>query len=141
MRSRVVVCALLVSLGGCSFFLKGVPKDHKEPAESDCQPFILVPIVDAILGAAMTAWAVGDLCRDSAVNCVLGLGAGGAIIGASVWGYLKVRKCEKAMDSFTASQRGGDRSIDGLGPEAWSRPAAPTPGSVAGPAPPADPSW
>lgn len=103
--SRVLVFALLLS-SGCSIFLKGVDRDWEPPEETDCQPFIIVPIIDGVLGAALTGWAIGQPCRQdgSIINCSLGIAGGAAVIGTAVWGYLKVRKCQKARSQLKAPE-------------------------------------
>lgn len=101
MGSRIVALALLIS-SGCSIFLKGVPEDWTPETEPDCQPYIAVPIIDGVLGLGVTAWALGQPCQDGALGCAFALGAGAAIVGAGVYGYFKVRKCERAQAEFRA---------------------------------------
>jgi hypothetical protein len=92
----ILAISLVAALAGCSFFLKGVPGDWTPESEPDCQPFIIVPLVDGALGLAITGWALGSPCQDGVFGCAFGLAGGAAMIGAGIWGYLKVKSCNEA---------------------------------------------
>jgi hypothetical protein len=102
MRTAAIVLVCVLAFAGCSFFLKGVPSDWTPETAPDCQPFIAVPIVDAVAGVAFTAWAVTE-CDEAKLTCPLGLVPGAAFLAAAVLGYFKVEKCRDAEQQF----RGG----------------------------------
>lgn len=102
--NKLAVATLALVMAGCSLFLKGVKDDWTPRTDPDCQPYIIVPIVDAVVGAAALTWAVTAACDDDGASCVLGLAPGAVFAGAAVWGYFKVKRCERAQEQF---QRGG----------------------------------
>lgn len=102
MRSRVLSAALLLA-SGCSFFLEKVPEGWTPETEPDCQPYIIVPLVDGALGLGVTAWALGSPCSDGALGCAFALAGGAALIGAGIYGYLKVDECQEAQDAYEAA--------------------------------------
>jgi hypothetical protein len=101
------LCVALVLGAGCSLFLKGASENPSPDVEPDCQPFIIVPIIDAALGLGIAAWAIGQPCQDAAVGCAFALAGSAAIVAAGVYGYFKVKKCERAREAYKANAPGG----------------------------------
>lgn len=121
MRTWVLAAALTFA-AGCSFFLKGVPEGWTPATEPDCQPYIIVPLVDGALGLGVTAWALGSPCRDGVLGCAFALAGGAAVIAAGIYGYLKVKKCQEANEAFEATKR-----LEGRAGPPWLAPVAGAP--------------
>jgi len=96
MTQRLTAIVLILALSGCSLFMRGVEKDHKPPAPTDCQDFLVIPIVDGVVGASGLAVTLGGPCFGSLGSCALGLTASLGFMAAAALGYIKVKKCEKA---------------------------------------------
>lgn len=91
-----------------------MPDDWTPETKPDCQPYIIVPLVDGALGLGVTAWALGSPCSDGALGCGLALAGAAALIGAGIYGYLEVRECEEAQETYEAGEP--------IGPHPASRP-------------------
>jgi hypothetical protein len=103
---RALAAILLAAFCGCSFFMKGVKDDWKPEADPECQPYIIVPIIDAVVGAAALTWAGTTAC-DEVGSCILGVAPGAALATSAVIGYFKVTKCKAAQKKFRASSPEG----------------------------------
>jgi hypothetical protein len=112
----IVLAASIAILSGCSLFMRGVRDDWTPQTDPECQPYVIVPIIDALVGSAVLVWAATSAC-DEAASCLLGLAPGAVLTGSAAVGWFKVRRCDRAQKMFRAAAESAHSSPDDGGPE------------------------
>lgn len=116
---RCAALIVVLGVGGCSFFMRPVPKDWDRTGKPDCDSHIVIPIVDALVAVTATFWAV-SACDRGLGDCAVGVIPAGVFGTASYIGYRKLRKCQRAVESAeNPGQIAGVRIPPGDGIPGW----------------------